>query len=142
MPRNERLRQQRIARNWRQQEVADKLETALVTVQRWERGFQQPSAYYRVKLSALFGVSAQELGLLEDLSLGGERAEVSASGKLSHHRLPHRPPECALAICTSGAGSGPLPPHEEFAGGAAVRHRRIQADQRFLRAPRGRQVAA
>src|SRR5579864_3996284 len=69
MPINERLRQQRIARNWRQQEVADQLGIALVTVQRWERGFQQPSAYYRVKLSALFGVSAQELGLLEEPSL-------------------------------------------------------------------------
>ncbi len=63
MPRNERLRQHRIARNWRQQEVADQLGTSLVTVQRWERGIQQPSAYFRVKLSALFGVSAQELGL-------------------------------------------------------------------------------
>jgi hypothetical protein len=35
MPRNERLRQQRIARNWRQQEVADQLGIALVTVQRY-----------------------------------------------------------------------------------------------------------
>ena len=69
MLRNERLRQQRIARNWRQQEVADQLEVSLVTVQRWERGLQQPSAYFRVKLCALFGKSAQELGLLEDLSL-------------------------------------------------------------------------
>src|SRR5579864_7095875 len=67
MSRNERLRQQRIARSWRQQEVADRLGTSLVTVQRWERGTQQPSAYFRVKLSALFGVSAQELGLLDEL---------------------------------------------------------------------------
>src|SRR5258708_22891189 len=65
MPRNERLRQLRIERRWRQQDVADQLGVALVTIQRWERGFQQPSAYYRVKLSALFGLSAQELGLLE-----------------------------------------------------------------------------
>src|SRR3989440_750237 len=65
MPRNERLRQLRNERRWRQQDVADQLGVALVTIQRWERGFQQPSAYYRVKLSALFGLSAQELGLLE-----------------------------------------------------------------------------
>src|SRR5947208_8843437 len=65
MPRNERLRQLRIERHWRQQDVTDQLGVALVTIQRWERGFQQPSAYYRVKLSALFGLSAQELGLLE-----------------------------------------------------------------------------
>src|SRR6266566_8354910 len=67
MSKNERLRQSRIERNWRQQDVADQLGVALVTIQRWERGFQQPSAYYRVKLSALFGLSAQELGLLEAL---------------------------------------------------------------------------
>ena len=65
MPRNERLRQLRIKHRWRQQDVADQLGIALVTVQRWERGFQQPSAYYRLKLSALFGLSTQELGLLE-----------------------------------------------------------------------------
>jgi len=69
MPRNERLRQHRIERNWRQQEVADQLGIALVTVQRWERGYQEPSAYYRIKLSKLFGLSAQELGLLEESSL-------------------------------------------------------------------------
>src|SRR6266567_1827249 len=67
MPKKERLRQQRVQRNWRQQEVADQLGVALVTVQRWERGYQEPSAYYRVKLCALFGTSAQELGLLEAL---------------------------------------------------------------------------
>ena len=67
MPKNERLRQQRVQRNWRQQEVADQLGVALVTVQRWERGYQEPSAYYRVKLCALFGTSVQELGLLEAL---------------------------------------------------------------------------
>jgi len=70
MPKNERLRNVRIGRNWRQQDVADKLGVALVTIQRWERGFQQPSAYYRAKLSALFGLSAQELGLLEEAPLG------------------------------------------------------------------------
>ena len=67
MPKKERLRQQRVQRNWRQQEVADQLGVALVTVQRWERGYQEPSAYYRVKLCALFGTSVQELGLLEAL---------------------------------------------------------------------------
>jgi len=66
MPRNERLRQQRILRNWRQQDVADQLGVSLVTMQRWERGSQHPGAYYRVKLCALFGLSAQELGLLEE----------------------------------------------------------------------------
>ncbi|GHP00016.1 tetratricopeptide repeat protein [Reticulibacter mediterranei] len=67
MPRNERLRQQRILRNWRQQDLADQLQTSLVTVQRWERGTHQPSAYYRAKLCELFRLSVQELGLVEEI---------------------------------------------------------------------------
>jgi tetratricopeptide (TPR) repeat protein len=35
----------------------------VVTIQRWERGSQQPGAYFRLKLCALFGKSAEELGL-------------------------------------------------------------------------------
>jgi len=65
MPRNERLRQHRIQRNWRQQDVADQLQTSLVSVQRWERGTHQPSLYYRARLCELFGLSALELGLEE-----------------------------------------------------------------------------
>ncbi len=91
MPRNERLRQHRIARNWRQQEVADQLGIALVTVQRWERGFQQPSAYFRVKLSALFGVSAQELGLLEELSLSEPPEGEATTAKQADAALPDEP---------------------------------------------------
>jgi transcriptional regulator with XRE-family HTH domain len=64
MPRNESLRKLRIGRNWRQKDVADQLGT---TIGRWERGYQQPSAYFRVKLCTLFGKSAQELGLVEAL---------------------------------------------------------------------------
>lgn len=68
MPANERLRRLRTERNWSQQDVADQVGVALITMHRWERGSQQPSAYYRVKLCALFGVSTQELGFLESLS--------------------------------------------------------------------------
>jgi tetratricopeptide (TPR) repeat protein/transcriptional regulator with XRE-family HTH domain len=64
--RNDRLWQARIERNWRQRELAEHLGTTVVTVKRWERGSQQPSPYFRVKLCALFGKSAKELGLDED----------------------------------------------------------------------------
>ncbi|GHO49702.1 tetratricopeptide repeat protein [Ktedonospora formicarum] len=60
------MRRHRIQRNWRQQDLADQLGTSRITVHRWEQGSQQPSAYYRVKLCALFGLSAQELGLVEE----------------------------------------------------------------------------
>ncbi|MBO0796253.1 MAG: helix-turn-helix transcriptional regulator, partial [Ktedonobacteraceae bacterium] len=63
---NDRLRQERMRRHWRQQDVADQLGTTTVTVKRWERGRQQPSAYYRLKLCALFEKSAEELGLVLD----------------------------------------------------------------------------
>ncbi len=84
MPKNERLRKLRVGRHWRQQDVADQLGIALVTMQRWERGFQQPSAFYRVKLCALFGVSAQELGLL-DAPFSSEKDESETSKTLSQN---------------------------------------------------------
>src|SRR5581483_7661363 len=62
----DRLRQERIRRNWRQQDLADQLGTTVVTIQRWERGSHQPSAYFRIKLCALFGKSAEELGLVPE----------------------------------------------------------------------------
>jgi tetratricopeptide (TPR) repeat protein/DNA-binding XRE family transcriptional regulator len=68
MSKNERLRQHRLERGWRQSDVAEQLDVSITTVQRWERGIQQPSLYYRARLCELFGLSAQELGL-EDLTL-------------------------------------------------------------------------
>lgn len=62
---NKRLRQERTLRNWRQQDLADQLGTTVVTIRRWERGSQHPSAYFRVKLCALFGLSAEEFGFAE-----------------------------------------------------------------------------
>jgi transcriptional regulator with XRE-family HTH domain len=59
---NDRLRQERVARNWRQLDIAEQLGTAVLTIKRWERGSQRPSAYFRVRLCALFGKSAEELG--------------------------------------------------------------------------------
>jgi tetratricopeptide (TPR) repeat protein/transcriptional regulator with XRE-family HTH domain len=77
MQRNEHLRQQRIGRNWRQQDLADQLGVTVVTIQRWERGYQQPSAYYRAKLCTLFGLDAQELGLVETFSSPPESTSVT-----------------------------------------------------------------
>src|SRR5579884_2765421 len=62
----DRLRQERIQRNLRQHDLAEQLGTSVATIQRWERGSHLPSAYFRVKLCALFGKSAQELGFVSD----------------------------------------------------------------------------
>ena len=63
-----------LRRGWSQQKLADELGIAVVTVNRWERGKQQPTGYYRLKLSTLFEKSAEELGLVEEL------AEFASSG--------------------------------------------------------------
>jgi len=63
---NQLLRQARIERNWRQEDLAEQLDTSPSTVKRWENGRQQPSAYFRNKLCILFGKSAEALGLLPD----------------------------------------------------------------------------
>ncbi len=60
MPRNERLRQLRYERNWRQSDIAEQLDVSLITVQRWERGTQQPSLSYRAKLCTLGDLSTPE----------------------------------------------------------------------------------
>ncbi|HEU5229329.1 MAG TPA: FxSxx-COOH system tetratricopeptide repeat protein, partial [Ktedonobacteraceae bacterium] len=60
---NDRLRQERIRRNWRQRDLAEQLGTTVVTIKRWERGYQQPGSYFRDKLCALFGKNVEELGL-------------------------------------------------------------------------------
>lgn len=62
----DRLRQERIRRNWRQRDLAERLDTTILTIQRWERGSHQPGAYFRVKLCALFEKSPEELGFVQE----------------------------------------------------------------------------
>ena len=57
---NEKLREERLKRGRSQQKLADELGIAVVTVNRWERGKQQPTGYYRLKLSTLFPTKAQK----------------------------------------------------------------------------------
>ena len=59
---SERLRQERIRRNWRQKDLADQLGATIVTVKRWEQGRCLPSNYFRQKLCILFEQSAEALG--------------------------------------------------------------------------------
>src|SRR5690242_7615941 len=61
---SELLRQERIGHNWHQSELAEQLGASVLSVKRWERG-NLPSTYFRLKLCALFGKSAQELGFAE-----------------------------------------------------------------------------
>lgn len=57
------LKAERVRHGLSQQEMAEKMEVSVVTINRWERGVTEPSPYFRLKLCALFGKSAVELGL-------------------------------------------------------------------------------
>ena len=75
------LRNMRESQGWTQEELAEKIGTTGVTISRWESGITFPSPYFRAKLSALYGKSISELGLLqEELNdQGREELEVTAT---------------------------------------------------------------
>ncbi|GCE22065.1 tetratricopeptide repeat protein [Dictyobacter kobayashii] len=87
-----RIRQERVRNNWRQQDLAEALGTTVGTVKRWERGSQQPSAYFRVKLCALFGKSAEELGLITVDTTSPPPDEQDASDIDQAHASPAEAP--------------------------------------------------
>lgn len=60
---NQRLRETRKQHYWTQSQVAEKVGTTVVNVNRWERGTTVPSLYFQQKLCELFGKSLEELGL-------------------------------------------------------------------------------
>lgn len=76
---NHRLRQERLQRNWRQREMAELLGTTSLSITRWERGTHQPSTYFRVKLCALFGKSAEDLGLIADAAPESQHPETATA---------------------------------------------------------------
>ena len=78
LQRNERLREERLRRGWSQQEVADRLQTTVVTVNRWEQGVQKPGAYFRAKLCTLFGTNEVALGLSEYAKAASDRPSSEA----------------------------------------------------------------
>ncbi len=83
---NQQLRAARLERGWTQQDLADRLGTTVVTVKRWERGVQQPSPYFRLKLTTLFATTEQALGLSPAVS--GEEGEL-VSESAEHLAQPH-----------------------------------------------------
>lgn len=75
---NDYLRYEREARGWTQQYVAEQLGADMNIVSRWECGERKPGPYYRQKLSALFGKSAVELGLVKVQAPHGQPSNVSS----------------------------------------------------------------
>lgn len=58
------LMEAREQRGWSKQEVADRINTSLNNVSRWERGITFPQAPHRKALCGIFGKSEVELGLV------------------------------------------------------------------------------
>src|SRR5579883_1401942 len=85
----DRIRQERIRRNWRQQDLADQLGTTVITIQRWERGAQQPGAYFRTKLCALFGKSPEEMGFVDLAQEASEDLKETKATSLSFWHVPY-----------------------------------------------------
>ena len=63
-PRNPHLRKARAEFGWSQQDLADKIDTTIVNISRWENGAIFPSPYFRQKLCEIFGKTPAELGLV------------------------------------------------------------------------------
>ena len=61
---NRRLKYERELRGWSQKYVATKINAERYYVSRWETGTASPRPDYRRKLCELFGMNAEELGLL------------------------------------------------------------------------------
>jgi tetratricopeptide (TPR) repeat protein/transcriptional regulator with XRE-family HTH domain len=75
------LRDERLRRQWTQQDLADRLQTTKLTIGRWERGISVPSPHFRLKLCALFGKDADALGLRPALTKQDE--ELSAQQRIA-----------------------------------------------------------
>ena len=83
---NDRLRNERLQRQWTQQMLADHIGVTAITVNRWERGVTAPGAFFRLKLCSLFGKSATELGFLS-----AESARPFDRKQLSSPAIVHLP---------------------------------------------------
>src|SRR5436305_9118039 len=55
------LKMERLKRSLSQEELAEKIGTTYVNINRWERGKHQPTHYFRRKLCEFFAMSLQEL---------------------------------------------------------------------------------
>jgi transcriptional regulator with XRE-family HTH domain len=82
---NHKLRTERKLQGWSQAKLAKVLGVTTRTVIRWEHGLAVPQPNYRKKLGAIFGKTAQELGLLWDTN---ENYTVQKAPPSAPHSAP------------------------------------------------------
>lgn len=81
LPFHKRLSYERQRRGWSQADVAEKVACDAKTVSRWESGQRLPRPYHRQALCELFGLSAEEFGLLVKTSSTEQTASAFRSDK-------------------------------------------------------------
>src|SRR5947209_5560939 len=79
---NERLKAQRLKKNWTQVYVATMIGTSDVEVSRWETGAAEPGLYFREKLCELFGAPPEALGFVADITAPQEERLPGVSSTL------------------------------------------------------------
>jgi len=82
------LRIERKQLGWTQAYLAEVLGISIKTVRRWEQGLSVPYPYHQRQLSALFGKTVQQLGLLH-----GADEEVMQTGELEKRKEVLSPPQ-------------------------------------------------
>lgn len=123
-----RLIEARKDRKWSQQEVASRIGTTSNNVSRWELGQTTPGPYFRAKLCALFGISVEELGLVDEPVV----RELSSSSFVSRSTTMLLPAERQRTVWYV-----PSPRNALFTGRAdLLRHLHERFCQQFPAAPR------
>lgn len=87
---NRLLRNQRKLHCWTQSQVAEKLGTTTVNVNRWESGITSPSLYFRQRLCDLFGKSAEELGIIPETERQEQAIAATTPSLSPHWNVPFR----------------------------------------------------
>ncbi|MGG0717449.1 helix-turn-helix transcriptional regulator [Robertmurraya massiliosenegalensis] len=82
----EKLKKERTAQGWSQEELAEKLFVSRQSVSKWENGQNYPNIETIIKLSDLFGVTVDEL-LRSDEEL--KEKVINDSKQLAHPRLKY-----------------------------------------------------
>jgi transcriptional regulator with XRE-family HTH domain len=109
---NDRLRDERVARGLSQKDVAERLDTNVFTVNRWEQGKTFPSPHFRQELAKLYGKSLAELGLIRPSSKEIPPQEVPQPPEVAVQDAPGTPPIQGLPSPNTSTppSSSPLPP--------------------------------
>src|SRR5713101_1597280 len=117
------LRQQRQRNGWSQEDLAEKLGVAKVTIHRWECSETKPVPYYRSRLCKILGVPFNRL--FPEASAPAPLSVVRSSG--------HKEPVVGVADGVEAGAQVPLFPDEVFGEEASFVAERFQLERLEMR---------